>query len=132
MLALAGVAYEGAGTLMVVAFLYNFSHRTPFVERMTGGLISSLALLLVLLSVFLYYCIYAVTSSVEMFPTFSKSHSSLVLWLPFWNLGKHLLDYNVNVMYSRGYHGVGPTIDDAYLEKSKILPDPVPRSEMKH
>ena len=69
------------------------------------------------------------TSSVEMFPTFSKSHSSLVLWPPFWNLGKLLL---FEFICSRGYHGIGPTIDDRYLEESKILPDPVPRSEMKH
>ena len=34
--------------------------------------------------------------------------------------------------YSRAYHGVGPTIDDRYMKKSKNIPDPVPRSEMEH
>ena len=92
----------------------------------------SLALLLVLSSVFPYDCVHVLIPSVEMSPTFSKSHSSLVLWLPFWNLGKQLLEYEFRIMYSRGYHGIGPTIDADYLEKSKILPDPVPRSEMKH
>lgn len=33
---------------------------------------------------------------------------------------------------SRGYQGVGPTIDERYIKKSKVLPDPVPRNEMEH
>ena len=32
----------------------------------------------------------------------------------------------------RAYHGVGPTLDARYVKKSKVLPDPVPRSEMEH
>ncbi|KAK8792265.1 hypothetical protein WA171_002517 [Blastocystis sp. BT1] len=32
----------------------------------------------------------------------------------------------------RGYQGIGPTVNDRYLKKSKVLPDPVPRSEMEH
>ncbi|KAK8813725.1 hypothetical protein AV274_1680 [Blastocystis sp. ATCC 50177/Nand II] len=32
----------------------------------------------------------------------------------------------------RGYHGVGPTLADRVIKKSKVLPDPVPREEMEH
>ena len=33
---------------------------------------------------------------------------------------------------SRGYQGVGPTKNERYEKKAKVLPDPVPRSEMEH
>ena len=35
-------------------------------------------------------------------------------------------------MFSRGYQGVGPTINERYEKKHKVIPDPVPRSEMEH
>ena len=37
-----------------------------------------------------------------------------------------------SVTRSRGYHGVGPTLDDRVVKKSKVLPDPVSREEMEH
>lgn len=33
---------------------------------------------------------------------------------------------------SRGYQGVGPTKNERYEKKAKVLPDPVPRAEMEH
>ena len=33
---------------------------------------------------------------------------------------------------SRGYQGVGPTKNERYEKKAKVMPDPVPRAEMEH